>query len=179
MRFQSGVAGAGALRYPRVVRFFALGYILVAAAPLGGCVSTDTCVFVCPKIAAPAAMVLSATLGATVTGSFDLDLHLGPRASGPSTVTLGEFSILDAAQKGTIVTPLSLTGSLGSNIIVLPDSDAQDSFKFNTGTKTLPNTVVPSLCAPAGVVIGGTFQDSLTGMSTPVSSSVFHVSGCQ
>jgi hypothetical protein len=179
MRFQSGVAVAVALRYPRAVRFFALGFILVAAAPLGGCVSTDTAIFVTPKITAPAAMVLSATLGATVTGSFDLDLHLGPRASGPSTVTLGEFSILDAAQKGPIVTPLSLTGSLGSSIIVLPDSDAQGLFMFSEGTKTLPNTVVPSLCASAGVVIGGAFRDSLTGMSTPVSSSVFHVSGCQ
>jgi hypothetical protein len=167
-----------ALRYPRGVRALTLLFIVVAAAPLGGCINTDPSVFVTPTIMAPSAMVQSGVLGATVAGAFDLDLHLGPRASGPSTVTLGEFSILDAEQKGSIVMPLSLTGSLESPIVVQPNSDEDDDFTFDTGNMTEPTSVGSELCASAGVVISGAFQDSLTGMSTPVASSVFHVSGC-
>jgi hypothetical protein len=168
----------GALRYPRGVRFLVIAFLLAGAAPLGGCVNTDPSVFVTPTITAPSAVVQMGALGATVTGAFDLDLHLGARASGPSTVTLGEFSILDAQQHGSIVTPLSLTGSLESPIIVQPNSDEDDDFTFDTGTMTEPMSVTSELCASAGVVIGGAFQDSLTGMSTPVASSIFHVSGC-
>jgi hypothetical protein len=161
------------------VRFLVIAFLLAGAAPLGGCVNTDTSVFVTPTITSPSAKVQMGALGATVTGAFDLDLHLGARASGPSTVTLGEFNILDAEQHGSILpAPLSVTGSLTSPIVVQPNSDEDDDFTFDTGNGTEPTSVVTALCAPAGVVISGVFQDSLTGMSTPVSSSVFQVSGC-
>jgi len=91
-----------------------LALLLVAAAvPLTGCVSTDPSIFVAPTISSPAATVSSSVLGTGITGgSFSLDLHLGPRADGSSTVTLGEFSILDATMTTSIVSPLDVTSTV-------------------------------------------------------------------
>lgn len=155
------------------MRPLAFVFILVGAAPFGGCVNTDPAVFVAPKIDAPAAMEQSSVLVAAVTGSFVLDLHLGARASGPSMVTLGEFSILDAEQTTTIVPALKLTGSLTTPIEVSPNSDENDDLSFSNEPST---SAVSQLCAKAGVVISGTIQDSLLDSSTSVTSSVFQVS---
>ena len=155
------------------MRPLAVVFLLVSAAPLGGCINTDPAVFVTPTINMPTATVTSSVLVAAVTGSFVLDLHLGARASGPSTVTLGEFSILDAEQKTTIVPALTLTGSLANPIEVQPNSDENDDLSFSNEP---PTSAMSQLCAKAGVVIGGTIQDSLMNVSTPVTSGVFTVS---
>ena len=157
-----------------------LALLLVAAAvPLTGCVSTDPSIFVAPTISSPAATVSSSVLGTGITGgSFSLDLHLGPRADGSSTVTLGEFSILDATMTTSIVSPLDVTSTTTFPVTVAPGSDVHASFTFGTGNTRLPASDAMELCASAGVVIGGAVDDSLAGKQTPVYSDVFHVSGC-
>ena len=153
--------------------------LLLATAPLLGCVNTDAAVFVAPTLSSPAATVTSSVLGTGVTGgAFSLDLHLGARASGPSTVTLGAFSILDAEEMNSIVSPLSVQTDTTFPATVQPDSDVTASFQFDTGAKLFPTAVGAQLCASAGVVIGGIIDDSLAGRSTPVYSDVFHPSGC-
>ena len=160
------------------MRFLAL---LLAAAPLLGCINTDPAVFVDPTLSAPTATVTSAPLGTTLSGSFDLDLHLGPRASGPSTVTLGEFSIEDAAQTAPIGSSLTVASSTTFPVTVQLDSDVDADFTFGIGADgagTVTSTVATQLCAAAGVVISGTIHDSLMDTSTPTVSPVFHPSGC-
>jgi hypothetical protein len=149
-------------------------FLILAAAPLAGCVNTDTAVFVDPTIDTPAATITSNALGTYITGgSFHLKLHLGARASGPSTVKLGEFSILDAQKKGDIVSPLDVTSTTQFPVTVQPDTDVDADFTLVMSTKSIGD-VGTQLCDPAGVVIGGTIQDSLVeGTSTPVSSAVF------
>jgi hypothetical protein len=150
---------------------------LLAALAFAGCINTDTAIFVAPTLDMPAAAVMSNVFGGSVTGSFHLDLHLGARAGGPSTVTLGEFAILDAG-KTSLVPALNVTSSTTFPAVVMPDSDVNADFTFDTGTKTLPMDVMTKLCDPAGIILEGTFDDSLAGKSTSVSSEVFHPSGC-
>jgi hypothetical protein len=141
------------------------------------CVNTDAAVFVDPSVANPAATVTAVTLGTDVTGSFDLKLHLGPRATGPSKVSLdmGIFTILDAQQNGALVSPLPVVTTTTFPVNVDLDSDVTATFTFDTGAKQLPAAM---LCDPAGVVIGGAIQDSLQDRATPFASAAFHPAGC-
>jgi hypothetical protein len=170
---------AGTLSYPRGVRLLALPFSMIAAV-LAGCINTDAAVFVEPTISSPAMTVMGSALGTGITsGSFHLDLHLGARASGPSTVSLVSFAILDAQMQQDIVDPLMATSSTPFPATVQPDSDVNADFTFNTGAALLPAAKGTALCASAGVVIRGTIQDSLMG-ATPTTrySPVFHPSGC-
>jgi hypothetical protein len=159
------------------VRFLAL---LLAVTPVLGCINTDPTIFVEPTLSAPAATVASSVLGTGITGgSFQLDLHLGPRASGPSTVTLGEFSIEDAAQTAPIVPSLTVASTPQFPVTVGLDSTVDTSFTFGTGADLLAPSVAAQLCAAAGVVISATINDSLQeGKPTVAVSPIFHPSGC-
>jgi hypothetical protein len=146
---------------------------------LAGCVNTDAAVFVEPTIESPTATVDSNPLGTQISGSFTLKLHLGPRASGPSQVTLGAFSILDSARSAAITAVQLATTSTQFPATVDLDSDVSASLLFNLGSKTLPEDPNKGkLCDPAGVVIGGIIEDSLLGDSTPFFSSIVHPAGC-
>jgi hypothetical protein len=146
---------------------------------LAGCVNTDAAVFVEPTIESPTATFKGGALGVTISGNFTLKLHLGPRASGPSTVKLGAFSILDAGQKAAITSVQIGTTSTQFPVTVDLDSDVSASLPFDLGSKTLPEDPSKSkLCDPAGVVIGGTIEDSLLGGSTPFFSAIIHPAGC-
>lgn len=164
------------MRYARGVRLDLL--LLLAAAPLVGCINTDAAIFVAPTLDAPAVAVKNGALGTSVSGAFHLELHLGPRASGPSTVTLGQFDILDAQQAAAIVSPLALTSTPPFPVTVQPGSDVDLSLTFDTGTKLLGADLGKKLCDAAGIVIGGRIEDSLLGTATPVASGVLHAS-CQ
>jgi hypothetical protein len=153
------------------VRLHAL--LLALAAPLLGCVNTDTAIFVDPTLSDPTATVTAGALGTSLSGSFTLDLHLGARAAGPSTVTLGQFSLLDATQTTTIVPSLTLTDDVPFPATVDQNSDVVAHFTFNTGVDPLPATDKTALCAAGGVVVSGTIVDSLAGRSVPVSTGTF------
>ena len=158
--------------------YLLLASILALPAALTGCINTDAAVFVEPTIESPTATVQSGVLGLTIYGNFTLKLHLGPRASGPSQVTLGAFSILDAKQSAAI-TPIELgSPSTQFPVNIGVDSDISPSIDFDLGNKTLPAGDKAKLCDPAGVVIGATIQDSLLGGSTPFFSAIVHPAGC-
>jgi hypothetical protein len=147
---------------------------LLAAAPSLGCVNTDTAIFVDPQISSPPqATVTSVALGTTLNGTFVLDLHLGLRAGGPSTVTLGQFSIEDL-QNNTIVPALTLSDDVPFPATVQPsDSDVVAHFTFSTGNATLPSAVKAQLCSGSMVIIAGSIDDSLAGRSDPFTSPGF------
>jgi hypothetical protein len=145
---------------------------------LAACVNTDAAVFVDPTIETPVATVAGGALGVTISGNFKLNLHLGPRATGPSTVTLGAFSILDAGQKAAITSIQIGSTSTQFPATVELDSDVTAAMPFDLGGKTLPADAKAKLCDAAGVIIGGTIQDSLLGGSTPFFSPIIHPAGC-
>ena len=145
---------------------------------LVGCVSTDPTVFVDASLKSASAAVQGGALGATVTGELVLDLHLGPRASGPSQVSLGAFAILDAGQKAEITAIVLGASATEFPVTVDLDSDVVATLPFSLGSKTVPAETKAKLCDPAGVVFRGTIQDSLLGGSTPFFSAVVHPTGC-
>jgi hypothetical protein len=145
---------------------------------LAACVNTDAAVFVEPTIESPTATVAGGALGVTISGKFTLKLHLGPRASGPSTVALGAFSILDSKQSAAITSVQLGSSSTQFPVTVDLDSDVSAALPFSLGSKTLPVGDKAKLCDAASVVIGGTIQDSLLGGSTPFFSAIVHPAGC-
>lgn len=151
---------------------------LLALAPLlTGCPNTDTAIFVDPTIETPAAEISSSALGTSVKGSFKLNLHLGARASGPSTVSMPTFAVQDAKRTVSATIPTD-SGSTPFPITVEPDSDVVVSVTFDTGTKLLDANLGTALCDPEGVIITGTIQDSLQQGGTTVESAVFPATGC-
>jgi hypothetical protein len=145
---------------------------------LAGCVSTDPAVFVEAQLTSPEVAIGGSALGVDVTGKFVLAIHLGPRASGDSQVSLGAFSILDAGQKASLTTIELQANATDFPFTLHPDSDAAVHFVFDLGKKTLPADAKTKLCDPAGVVLGGTIEDSLKGGSTPFFSPIVHPAGC-
>ncbi len=162
------------------MRFLAL-LLLCAAAPLSACINTDPAIFVDPTFTMASATVTTGPLGTGITGSsFVLDLHLGARAAGPSTVSMPEFSIKDAKGVTDIVSPLVVSsGDLTFPATVQQDSDVIGHFTFDTGAnKTLNPMVGTELCASGGVTLGGVVDDSLSGRSTPIPPFLFFPTGC-
>jgi hypothetical protein len=144
-------------------------------------VNTDAAVFVAPTLSMPALTITpSSPLGVGVmSGSFTLDLHLGARASGPATVTLGSFDILDAQRSGAIVPSLEAQSSdVTFPAIVQPDSDVIAHFSASSGVKLYLDPARSQLCDPAGVMLSATIDDSLAGRSTTVYAGPFDPSGC-
>lgn len=152
--------------------------ILALPLLLAGCVNTDPTVFVEPSLVDVTAAVKGGALGATISGAMTLQLHLGPRASGPGQVTLGAFSILDAQQSAEITALTLGASSTDFPLTIDPDSDVSAKFTFDLGSKTISADDGAKLCAAAGVVFRGTIQDSLLGGSTPFFSGVVHPTGC-
>jgi hypothetical protein len=157
-----------------------LAKLLLLAAPLlAGCPNTDTAVFVDPSLDQASVTVSSSALGTSVRGDFQLSLHLGARASGPSQVSIGQFELMDAKKSAAIVTPLALdAGTVQFPVTVQPDSTAMVTLAFDTGTKLLAADVATKLCDPAGFLIVGKIEDSLQDTQTPVESAVLHATGC-
>jgi hypothetical protein len=157
----------------RALPLSAIGCLLV----LTGC-DPDTAVFVDPSIGSPSATIQGGTLGASLTGSFTLELHLGPRASGASDVTVGAFDLLSADQTTTLVGPLPTVTDPASPIRVDVDSTVELAVTFDTGADPIPSDVGDAICAAGNVVVSGTIQDSLQNAPTPVASEAFAVLGC-
>ncbi|WP_437588378.1 hypothetical protein [Sorangium sp. So ce1000] len=147
-----------------------------SAVAASGCIDTDAAVFVEPTIAAPEATVSSNALGTGLTATFALELHLGPRASGPSRVAVRTFALTSADQKTSIVAPLPVETATALPVEVAPDSDVTVAFTVDTDAQTLPAEAASALCAAEGIRITGAIEDSLEDGATPVASAVFHAS---
>jgi hypothetical protein len=157
---------------------FQVAVSLFAASMMVACVDTDAAVFVEPTIAKPSAEVATLLLGVSLSGSFELSLHLGPRASGESRAKLESFSIQSADQAVTVIEPLPITSPAELNYTIQPDSTTTLTLTFDTGTSLLASEVRAKLCAPGGVRIKGVLDDALKGGPTPVTSEPFTPAGC-
>lgn len=135
-----------------------------------GCV--DTAVFVDPEIEAPALTVTKAALGTSFTGSFDLTLHLADRASGPSSVTVGSFTLKKTDGTTVLVDNLPITADKPNPVGVDEDSTTTVKVTVDSGSKLLDAAVADAVCA-GDVVIAGVIEDSLLTTSTPVESEPF------
>jgi hypothetical protein len=142
-----------------------------------GCPNTDAAVFVDAEIEAGSVAIEPQTLGVALSGSFTLSLHLSARASGPSEVSYGSFSLLSADQSDTLVASLPLTASLASPVDVAPDATVTVELTIDMGSDLLDAGLVERICA-GPVVFSGVVDDSLLGGSTTAVSQPIVPSGC-
>lgn len=152
--------------------------LLALSTLMTGCLGDEAIIFVEPTVSSPQVNVINGILGATVTGSFQLRLVLGPRASGSSTVSFGSVNITDAAGKTAIVSSLSVTPSKPFPIDVAPESDITVDVPFDLANKTIPMATLEALCTGSNVTISGTITDSLLDTATPFASESFKPMGC-
>jgi hypothetical protein len=156
----------------------AAGALWCALSGVVGCPNTDAAVFVELSIENPNAAVQTSVLATAVDGSFDLRLHLGPRATDGSEVTLGELSITNGDLTSTLVSPLAVTTDPAFPVTVAVDSDVVVAIDFAATDNEVEASAVDALCDPGGIVISGAFDDSLEDALKSVSSRPFQVSGC-
>jgi hypothetical protein len=147
---------------------------VVCGIAASGCIDTDAAVFVEASIAAPSAAVSGSTLGTSLDGSFALNLHLGPRASGAGEVSWEAFTMTNADQSVEVIA-LEVVADRAQPVTVEPDSDVGVAFSFSTGANPLPVAKKDELCAAGGLRIKAVIRDSLQGV-TPTVSDVFQPS---
>lgn len=147
---------------------------------LEGCVAdNEALVFVAPSIEEPAIVVSAGALGTDLQGSFQLVLQLGPRASGPSQVSVQAFEITSADRTRSLVTPLAVGTETAFPVTVAPDSNVRASFTIDPEDKLLNKDKAAELCDAGGLRIVGSILDSLDdGASSPFASDVVQPTGC-
>ena len=150
----------------------------IAALLLCGCPDTDAAVFVEPSIEGPAATLQMSALVAALDGSFTLNLHLGPRASGQSLAQLKQLSLTSQDRSATLISPLEVTTDPSFPVTVEVDSDVTVAISFAAENNQAELSLVPALCDPNGIVIVGALDDSLRGATVPVASAPFQVQSC-
>jgi hypothetical protein len=101
--------------------------------------------------------------GAALSGSFALSLALGPEASGPTHVTLGNFS-LQTAGGAALIDVLNLQSTPTFPVDVAKGGSQTVSFTFDQDSVDRA-----ALCA-GQVRIVGSVMDSLKGGTDPISS---------
>ena len=152
---------------------------VLAVVGLGGFATAcnlDPAVFVEPAIESPRLALEGGVLGSALAGEFTLTLHLGARASGPSEVSFGAFSLVDA--DGVLVLDgLPVDPSRPSPITVEPDSDEVVVFTIDSGDEPIADSIAAAICA-GDLAIRGTLEDSLESGSSPVESELFVATGC-
>lgn len=146
---------------------------LVAA----GCPNTDAAVFVDAEIQGGSVAIEPQTLGVALTGGFTLSLHLSARASGPSEVSYGSFSLMNADQSETLIASLPLSASVAAPVDVEPDATVTVELTIDMGADLLDAELVDRICA-GPVVFTGVVDDSLRGGSTTAVSPPIVPSGC-
>jgi acyl CoA:acetate/3-ketoacid CoA transferase alpha subunit len=137
---------------------------LVWALPLLllGCSAKDA-VSLSVQLSPATVAVKSAVFGGAASGSFQLTLTLGPEASGPTTVTLENFS-LETLKGEPLVPVLSLEPATAPLVINKGDS------KNLTFTFTDQQVDHDAACA-GQVEIRGSLSDTLKGGTDPVVSA--------
>lgn len=113
----------------------------------------------------PSIIVEDSPFGASsVSGSFDLHLALGPEASGPTTVTLGNFSLQNEAGESLVDV---LHPELDTDFPLLIAKGASKTVHF---TLRQGDSVERSKACAGRVRIVGSVMDTLQGGTDPVES---------
>ncbi|MBW2524441.1 MAG: hypothetical protein JRI23_09710 [Deltaproteobacteria bacterium] len=149
-----------------------------ASVLLVGCIDTDPAVFVEAGIENAQATVAQETLATTIEGSFDVALHLGPRASGPADVGLGRVSVLSGDQASTLVDVLAVEPSPPFPVTVPVDGDVRVAVSFAAADNLLEADDYDALCAAGAAVVSAALDDSLRGGTISAVSVPFVLAGC-
>ncbi len=149
---------------------------IVSCTLLAGC--PDTAVFVEPTITVSSIEVTTSGLVTGVSGEIQLELHLGPRASGPGEVTLSAISLTSGDRKTTLVDSIGATPTPRFPITVGVDGDATVSFTVSADDNLLAADAVDTLCGSGDLSYVIVLDGSLRGGSVSAAASPVTPTGC-
>jgi hypothetical protein len=159
------VEGVAIRRYGKAMRFWSVAWALPVCLLSCGDKSAVSLTVILEQATVTAQ---NGDLGATLGGGFALQFELGPEASGPTTVTLGNFA-LQTSGGAPIVDPLKVdAGSTTFPLVVNKGSSQTVTFSVSS-TQLLTQSERDALCA-GQVQIVGSVMDSLKGGTDPLAS---------
>lgn len=100
----------------------------------------------------------------SLTGTFTLRLTLGPEAAGPTTVTLGNFS-LNNARGASLVDALDVASQTSFPLVLSKGSTKDVTFTLSAGA-----VEATSICSSDSLRVVGAVMDTLKGGTDPVQS---------
>jgi hypothetical protein len=161
---------------------------LVIGVMLAGvsCGSKDA-VSVSGTLANPQVLVAQAPGGlvSNLSGSFDVALELGARASDPESVEFVVFNLVRADNELPVLgapqgKPLSWTASSPLPVVLYPGDKKTVAVTIGTGTAAMevPAADKQAVCLAGQLRLVGTIQGTGGGWSQPISSMAFLPSGC-
>jgi hypothetical protein len=154
------------------MRFWSLAWFLPlcfgSLASLAAC-GDKSAVSLTVTLQEPTVSATNHTLGTELGGGFVLELNLGPEASGPATVTAGNFA-LQTASGSTLIEPLHADPSGSSFPLVVAKGSSQKMTFVISSDELLDAPTRDALCA-GPVVIVGSVMDSLSGGTDSVRSN--------
>ncbi len=154
--------------------------LLAALLALGmaGCINTDAAVFVEASIVDPVVTLQGSPAAMGISGSYTVKLHLGPRASGPSEVGLGAFTIMNASRDKTLIDVLKLVAKPSFPVSVAVDSDTLVSVSMSAEDNIQLVETTDALCQAGDIVISGALDDGLLAATINPVSEPFAPGGC-
>lgn len=147
--------------------WFTASVLALGLCALNGC-GDKSAVSLSVSIANASVSAQNGTLGTTLAGGFELDLELGPEASGSSTVSLGSFA-LQSASGTAIVDPLQVDAGSTTFPLVI-DQGGSNKVSFMVSSKALLTQDEHDAICAGQVVIVGSVMDSLKGGTDSVKS---------
>lgn len=150
---------------------------IVCCAALG-CINTDAAVFVEADLTEPQIEVRDSSLAVGLEGKATLKLHLGPRASGPSEVSLLGVSLLGENARSVLVESIAVRSEPSFPITVQLDDDRSAVLYIDGPNNVLSTDVKTTLCGAAAVVLQVVLDDGLRGATMIATSGPFGLSGC-
>ena len=151
--------------------------LLVFSLFVVGCINTDPAVFVESSIASPSIAVQSSALATGINGSFVLSLHLGARASGPSTTSLAAASLVDEDGEATLASTLGFTAMPPLPTSVPVNETLAITVSLAAIDNQLPADQRAAICGTT-LRIRALVEDSLRGVPMATDSAPFTASGC-
>jgi hypothetical protein len=130
------------------------------------------------ELSAPQLAVDQGSLVTTLEGRVELGLHLGPRASGPSEVTLLNASLLAADGQSVLLDRVNVNSDPGFPLTVPIDSDRGSMLRIDAADNLLDTDAKTRLCGDSDVVIQVVLDDALRGATLTATSAPFSLTGC-
>ena len=150
--------------------------LVLSALTLTGC-DPDTAVFVEATLADGTVALQSNSLGVGIGGSFEANLRLGERASGPSDVQLRSISLANADRSQSYVDNLQAVADTTFPVTVGIDETVVVRFTLSPDDNFGEASLEDELCS-GPLTLVGVFEGSLRGGPVDAATDPVTPSGC-
>ncbi len=151
--------------------------VFLASLAVVGC-DPDAAVFVEPTITSSSVSVTTSGLVTGLSGAIALNLHLGPRASGPGEVTLQAVSLTNADRSVTLVEAVGALPAPAFPVSVPVDADVGVALTVSADENMLAADAATALCGSGALVYVVVLDDTLRGGTVTAAGDPVDPAGC-